>query len=99
RFLQPFVSRRITISARFGAAAMNKLIIQIPCYNEEQTLGQTLQALPRDVAGFDCVEWLVIDDGSRDSTVEVALHHGVDHVVRLPHNQGLARAFMAGIEA
>jgi len=78
---------------------MHKLVIQIPCYNEEETLGTTLATLPRHVSGFDCVEWLVIDDGSRDGTVEVARRGGVDHIVRLPHNQGLARAFMAGIEA
>lgn len=76
-----------------------KLIIQVPCFNEEGTLGSTLADLPRKVEGFDTVEWLVVDDGSRDRTVEVALAAGVDHVVRLPHNQGLARAFMAGLEA
>jgi glycosyltransferase involved in cell wall biosynthesis len=76
-----------------------KLIIQIPCYNEEQTLGIALSALPRDVPGIDCVEWLVIDDGSTDRTVEVARAYGVDHLVSLPRNQGLARAFMAGLEA
>jgi glycosyltransferase involved in cell wall biosynthesis len=76
-----------------------KLIIQIPCFNEEQTLGIALDALPRTLPGFDRVEWLVVDDGSVDRTVEVAKAHGVDHVVRLPRNQGLARAFMAGIAA
>lgn len=78
---------------------MRKLIIQIPCFNEEATLGQTLEALPRTVPGFERVEWLIVDDGSTDRTVEVAERHGVDHIVRLPSNQGLARAFMAGIEA
>jgi glycosyltransferase involved in cell wall biosynthesis len=78
---------------------MPKLIIQIPCYNEESTLGQTLAALPRQVPGFDRVEWLVVDDGSRDATVAVARQAGVDHVVSLPQNQGLARAFMVGLEA
>jgi glycosyltransferase involved in cell wall biosynthesis len=78
---------------------MRKLVIQIPCFNEEQTLPETLKALPRSVQGFDRVEWLLIDDGSMDSSVDVALSGGVDHVVRLPHNHGLARAFMAGIEA
>ncbi|MBD1914182.1 MULTISPECIES: glycosyltransferase family 2 protein [unclassified Leptolyngbya] len=78
---------------------MTKLIIQIPCYNEEQTLGITLSALPRHVPGVDKVEWLVIDDGSRDRTVEVAKTYGVDHIVRFSTNQGLARGFMAGLEA
>ena len=59
-----------------------KLIIQIPCYNEAATLGIALAALPREVPGFDKVEWLIIDDGCTDNTVEVALAHGVDHVVR-----------------
>jgi glycosyltransferase involved in cell wall biosynthesis len=76
-----------------------KLIIQIPCYNEQETLGITLASLPRAVPGFAVVEYLVIDDGSQDRTVEVARDGGVQHVVSLPHNQGLARAFMAGIEA
>lgn len=76
-----------------------KLIIQIPCYNEEATLGITLKELPREVPGIDQVEWLVINDGSKDGTVEVARACGVDHVVEFPHNGGLARAFMAGIEA
>ncbi len=76
-----------------------KLIIQIPCHNEEETLPETLADLPRQVDGFDTVEWLIIDDGSTDKTVEVAKAHGVHHVVQLPHNQGLAAAFMAGLEA
>jgi glycosyltransferase involved in cell wall biosynthesis len=78
---------------------MSKLIIQIPCYNEEETLGITLSALPREVAGVDGVEWLIVDDGSTDRTVQVAREHGVDHVVSFAHNQGLANAFKAGIEA
>lgn len=78
---------------------MRKLLIQIPCYNEEESLPRTLAALPRQLAGFDRVEWLVIDDGSTDRTVEVARRCGVDHVVSLPRNHGLARAFMAGLEA
>ena len=76
-----------------------KLIIQIPCFNEEKTLRVTLSALPRSVPGVDTVEWLIIDDGSADHTVEVARECGVDHVVALPRNQGLAKAFMAGLEA
>lgn len=75
-----------------------KLIIQIPCLNEAESLPITLADLPRKVEGFDVVEWLVIDDGSRDGTAEVARKAGVDHVVRLPFNRGLARAFMAGID-
>lgn len=78
---------------------MKKLIIQIPCFNEEAVLGLTLSQLPRHVDGFERVEWLIVDDGSEDNTVEVAKRGGVDHVVRLPHNQGLARAFMSGLEA
>jgi glycosyltransferase involved in cell wall biosynthesis len=75
------------------------LIIQIPCYNEAPTLGITLAALPRSVPGFARVDWMVIDDGSTDGTVEVARAAGVDHIVRLGRNQGLARAFAAGLEA
>ncbi len=78
---------------------MTKLIIQIPCYNEEATLGLTLSELPRQVPGVDIVEWLIINDGSVDQTVEVATDNGVDHVVSFTHNQGLAKGFMAGIEA
>ena len=76
-----------------------KLIIQIPCFNEERTLPLTLADLPRAVEGFDAVEWLVIDDGSTDRTIEVARAHGVDHVVKLTNNKGLAAAFQAGIDA
>ena len=76
-----------------------KLIIQIPCFNEAETLGIALSALPREVAGFDTVEWLIIDDGSTDDTVKVALEHGVNHVVRHTRNQGLARGFMNGLQA
>jgi glycosyltransferase involved in cell wall biosynthesis len=76
-----------------------KLIIQIPCFNEAATLPIALAALPRAVPGFDRVEWLIIDDGSNDDTVDVALKHGVDHVVRHTHNLGLARGFMSGLHA
>lgn len=76
-----------------------KLIIQIPCYNEAATLAITLARLPRAVPGFDAVEWLIIDDGSTDDTVEVAKRCGVDHIVSHTQNQGLARAFMTGINA
>lgn len=75
-----------------------KLIIQIPCYNEAETLPQTLAALPRHVPGISSVETLVIDDGSNDNTLEVAHSLGVDHVVRHPQNLGLARAFQTGLD-
>jgi glycosyltransferase involved in cell wall biosynthesis len=76
-----------------------KLIIQIPCLNEEETLPATLGDLPREVKGIDHVEWLIIDDGSSDRTIEVAREHGVDHVVKLTNNKGLAAAFQAGLDA
>ena len=75
-----------------------KLIIQIPCLNEESTLPVTLASLPRQLHGVDRIEVLVIDDGSSDKTAEVARHLGVDHVMVLPTHQGLARAFMVGLE-
>jgi glycosyltransferase involved in cell wall biosynthesis len=75
-----------------------KLIIQIPCYNEAETLAIALGALPREVEGFDKVEWLIINDGSTDDTVKVAKECGVDYVVDFKHNQGLAKGFMAGIK-
>ncbi len=76
-----------------------KLIIQIPCYNEEATLPVTLKSLPRKVKGFQEVEWLIIDDGSTDDTVAVAKKHGVDHVVSMKRNSGLAVVFIKGLEA
>jgi glycosyltransferase involved in cell wall biosynthesis len=76
-----------------------KLIIQIPCFNEEETLPLTIADLPRQVPGVDIVEWLVIDDGSTDRTVEVARQLGVDHVVSHRHNRGLAAAFLTGFDA
>jgi glycosyltransferase involved in cell wall biosynthesis len=78
---------------------MTKLIIQIPCYNEEGSLPITLGDLPRNINGVDEIEWLIIDDGSTDSTIEIAKQHGADHIVRLISHQGLARGFMAGIHA
>src|ERR671914_2177032 len=76
-----------------------KLIIQIPCFNEEKTLPGTLADLPREIPGVDTVEWLVIDDGSTDRTVDVARAGGVDHIVRLTNNKGLAAGFQAGLDA
>ena len=76
-----------------------KLIIQIPCYNEADTLAIALAALPRKVPGFDTVEWLIVDDGSTDDTVAVARENGVDHVIRHTRNQGLARGFMTRLDA
>jgi glycosyltransferase involved in cell wall biosynthesis len=76
-----------------------KLIIQIPCLNEEATLPATLADLPREIEGIEAVEWLVVDDGSTDRTIEVAREHGVDHIVRLTNNKGLAAAFEAGLDA
>lgn len=76
-----------------------KLIIQIPCYNEEETLPIALSKLPRQIEGFEIVQWLIIDDGSTDNTVEVAKNNGVDHIIRHNKNHGLAKAFMTGLEA
>ena len=76
-----------------------KLIVQVPCFNEEETLPRVVADIPREVSGFDEVEVLVIDDGSSDRTAELALELGVDHVVTLKQNQGLTRAFRAGLDA
>ena len=76
-----------------------KLIIQIPCFNEEATLPLTIADLPREVPGVDVVEWLIVDDGSSDRTAEVARELGVDHVVSHAHNRGLAAAFLTGLDA
>ena len=76
-----------------------KLIIQIPCYNEEQTLPATVADLPRQIIGIDTIEYLIINDGSEDRTVEVAREAGVHHVISFKANRGLARAFEAGIDA
>ncbi len=76
-----------------------KLVIQIPCLNEETILPRALGELPRSLPGFDAVEWLIVDDGSTDHTVEAAREGGVDHIVRLTNNKGLAAAFQAGIDA
>lgn len=76
-----------------------KLIIQIPCYNEEETLTVALDALPKQLPGIDTIEYLIINDGSQDHTVEVAKAWGVHHIVHLKQNKGLAKGFMAGLDA
>lgn len=76
-----------------------KLIVQIPCYNEEKTLPVTIENIPRKIEGVEQVEVLVIDDGSTDSTVKIAKESGADHIVKNRCNKGLARAFLAGLDA
>ena len=76
-----------------------KLVVQIPCYNEEETLPVTLMDIPRTFRGVDEVEILIIDDGSVDKTVDVAMQEGVNHIVRLRSHKGLAEGFSAGIDA
>lgn len=76
-----------------------KLIIQIPCYNEANTLETTLNDLPKQINGVDEIEYLVINDGSKDKTAEVALNWGVHHIVNFTQNKGLAKGFMAGMDA
>lgn len=76
-----------------------KLIIQIPCLNEESSIGQVLDELPRSIPGVDVIETLIIDDGSSDRTCEVAREHGATHVVKLMRNRGLAYTFRTGLEA
>lgn len=76
-----------------------KLIIQIPCFNEEQSLPVTFADLPRQIDGIDCIEYLIINDGSSDRTVEVARELGVHHIVSFKQNKGLARGFAAGLDA
>ncbi len=76
-----------------------KLIIQIPCFNEAESLPLALANLPRKLDGIDKVEWLIVDDGSNDGTADIARQLGVDHVIVHRRNRGLARAFMTGLEA
>lgn len=76
-----------------------KLIIQIPCYNEEKTLPITYNDLPKSIEGIDEIEYLIINDGSHDKTVEIARNLGIHHIVSFPNNRGLAKGFMAGIDA
>ncbi len=76
-----------------------KLIVQIPCYNEEETLPETVRDIPRQIDGIDEVEILVIDDGSTDKTIEVAKSAGVDHIVKNTCNKGLAQTFLVGLDA
>lgn len=94
--------RRLLVLARDGIGSVGwgmKVIIQIPCLNEEDTLPLTVAELPRHIDGVDVVEWLVIDDGSTDNTVCAARECGVDHVVSHTTNKGLARAFQTGLNA
>jgi len=76
-----------------------KLVIQIPCYNEEKSLPVTINALPKHIDGVDEIEVLIINDGSTDNTVEIAKKLGVSHIVEMPHNCGLAKAFITGLNA
>jgi glycosyltransferase involved in cell wall biosynthesis len=78
---------------------MTKLIIQIPCLNEAQTLPATLEDLPSQIEGIDTIEVLIIDDGSTDGTCQVAQASGIDHLVRFPRHRGLAKGFAAGLDA
>ncbi len=75
-----------------------KLIVQIPCYNEERTVAQTVRDIPRHIPGVDSIEVLIIDDGSEDATVDRALAAGADHVISFARNKGLAAAFNAGLD-
>lgn len=79
-------------------ASSKKLIIQIPCFNEEATLPITLRELPRQIPDIDILEVLIIDDGSTDRTIEIARKHQVNHILRFTRNKGLVHAFKAGID-
>jgi len=84
---------------KFGSDKLTKLIVQIPCYNEEKTLPQTVRDIPRQIGGIARVEILVIDDGSTDRTLAVAREIGVDHIVKNTGNKGLAQTFIIGLDA
>jgi glycosyltransferase involved in cell wall biosynthesis len=86
------------IDMGLNAGSSMKLIIQIPCYNEENTLKEVINDLPCQLEGIDVIEYLVIDDGSSDRTVQVARELGVHHVLSLGSNRGLAHAFLAGVQ-
>ena len=74
-----------------------KLIIQIPCYNEDETIGTVLKSLPKKIEGINEIEVLLIDDGSRDKSVEIAKSYNVNHIISHINNKGLAKSFMTGI--
>ena len=76
-----------------------KLIIQIPCFNEQDVLLIALSDLPKDITGIDDIEILIIDDGSTDNTVQIAKEFGVNHIVSIPENKGLANAYIQGLDA
>ena len=82
-----------------GETLEMKLFVQIPCYNEAETLPLVLDSIPRLIPGIEEVKVLIIDDGSTDDTVRVARQHGVDYIVRHADNKGLARAFRTGLDA
>ena len=77
---------------------MKTISIVVPCFNEEETLAIALNALPREIDGIDVIEYLIINDGSTDNTVEVARDWGVNYVVNFKRNKGLAKGFMAGVD-
>jgi alkylated DNA nucleotide flippase Atl1 len=95
----PISNLQLPISNFYAKILPVKLIIQIPCYNEAHSLPQTVADLPRHVPGIDCIETLIIDDGSTDGTANVARSLGINHVVQHRQNMGLARAFQTGLDA
>lgn len=92
--------QRVSEWIRYAILAVSmKLIIQIPCYNEAQTLAAAVRDLPRTILGIDQIEYLIVDDGSTDDTVAVARGSGVQHVIHFAQNRGLANVFAAGVDA